>query len=395
MKMVIKAPLANLRRLTGANFLMVEHGAAADVALDDLDKNAKTELWQKSTRELLDAVGWTDSKIAVRSFDGGVTLQVSAPTDALHSGMSLVEAAWDYTNSILAKIPFDLNGVVKDLKKQICDEHSPLEVSLAVRAKGLGLTYLGHDDKISIGLGVGGAVYDVTNLPSADDVEWGKLHDIPIAMVTGTNGKSTTVRLAAAIGQAAGHCVGLSSSDWVRVGGEILDEGDYSGPAGARLAVRDPRVDLGIIETARGGLMRRGLPVPTADVCLLTNIAADHLGTYGIMDVCALADAKFQISQAVKPNGWLVLNADDPELVTRSSDFSGQLSWFGLDFSAVNLQELIAKGGRAAFLQNDFMMLAKDGEVSQVMHVNDFVPALKGAAKFNVYNALGAIALTD
>jgi UDP-N-acetylmuramyl tripeptide synthase len=214
-------------------------------------------------------------------------------------------------------------------------------------------------------------------------------------MVTGTNGKSTTVRLAAAIGAAAGKCVGLSSSDWVRVGGEILDRGDYSGPAGARLAVRDPRVDLAVIETARGGLMRRGLPVPTADVCLLTNIAADHLGTYGIMDVAALADAKFQLSQAVRPGGRLVLNGDDPELVARSPQFTGNITWFGLDFDLAALDVWIANGGRAAFVRDGQMMLARDGKVETVIAVNDFVPALGGAAKFNVYNALGAIGLAD
>jgi cyanophycin synthetase len=169
---------------------------------------------------------------------------------------------------------------------------SPLHVALEDKAIQMELTFLGHDDKISIGLGRGCKVYTTADLPAVGAVDWERLYDIPVAMVTGTNGKSTTVRLAAAIGAAAGKCVGLSSSDWVRIGDEILDEGDYSGPAGARLAVRDSRVEMAIIETARGGLMRRGLPVPTADVCLLTNVAADHLGSYGVMDVTALADAR-------------------------------------------------------------------------------------------------------
>lgn len=387
--------LQNLRRLTGANFLMTYVGAAAEASLDDAAKPFAMALWRKTTRNLLDTVGWSDSKIAMRAFDGGATLQISAPTDALYAATDLVAASWAATSAQLAGTAYDTDATANDLRTKIATELAPKEVALAQAALDHGVTYLGHDDKISLGLGVGAAVYDTVDLPAPDAVDWDSLHDIPVAMVTGTNGKSTTVRLAAAIGAAAGNCVGLSSSDWVRVGGEILDEGDYSGPAGARLAVRDPRVDLAIIETARGGLMRRGLPVPKADVCVLTNIAADHLGTYGIMDVAALADAKFQLSEAVRPGGRLVLNADDPELVARSPRFAGDITWFGLNFDQASLDVWIASGGRAAFVSDGQMMLARDGKATPVLGVADFVPALGGAAEFNVYNALAAISLAD
>lgn len=393
--MAINPELKNLRRLTGANFLMSEVGAAAEATIDDNNKAIVMGLWRTAARKLLDGVDWTDSKIAMRSFDGGATLQVSAPTDALFAATHLVEASWNATNAKLAGDVYDFDVMAVSLREKINDELSPAEVILANKASEMGLTFLGHDDKISIGLGKGAKVYETSDLPSIDTVDWNALHDIPVAVVTGTNGKSTTVRLAAAIGGAANKCVGLSSSDWVRVGDEILDEGDYSGPAGARLAVRDPRVEIAIIETARGGLMRRGLPVPSADVCLLTNIAADHLGTYGIMDVAALADAKFQLSEGVRPNGRLVLNADDPELVNRSTHFAGDITWFGLNFDQTAFDVWVAGGGRAAFVTNGQMMLARDGEVKPVIDVNDFVPALGGAAEFNVYNALAAICLTD
>ena len=392
---MIEPNLKNLRRLTGANFLMSDFGAAAEATIDSKNKPLVMGLWRDAARELLDGVGWNSSKIAMRAFEGGATLQISAPTDALYAATELVQSSWDMTGAKLAGNNFNQEEVVKILVAKITQELSPKEVALAQQAKINGLTYLGHDNKISIGLGVGANVFHTDNLPEPNAVEWDKLHDVPVAMVTGTNGKSTTVRLAAAIGKAGGKCVGLSSSDWVRVGGEILDEGDYSGPAGARLAVRDPRVELAIIETARGGLMRRGLPVPSADVCLLTNVAADHLGTYGVMDVTALADAKFQLSQAVKPGGRLVLNADDPELVKRSAEFTGQITWFGMGFDQTALDIWIKNDGRAAFVKNGQMVLAKDGETHPVLNVKDFAPALGGAAKFNVYNALGAIALCD
>ena len=174
-----------------------------------------------------------------------------------------------------------------------------------------------------------------------------------MALVTGTNGKSTTVRLTAAIVAAAGRVAGQCTSDWVRVGTEIVDTGDYSGPGGARQAARHPRTEVAILETARGGLMRRGLALPRADVCLITNVAADHLGEYGIIDVPTLADAKFLVAGALGPGGRLVLNADDPELVRRGARHDGDIAWFSLAPGAHGLDPWIAAGGPAAVLAQD------------------------------------------
>ncbi len=388
--------LRDIRRLTGANFLMPCTGAAAEAPLEDATKGIAMALWRGETRALLDAVDWAEERIVMRAFEGGATLQISAPTDALYAATEIVEAGWNSAHARLTGgTPPERAAIAAKLKQKIASERNHAEVALAKAAETHGVTYLGHDGKVSLGLGQGAQVWEGSDVPDVADVNWQDIHDIPVAMVTGTNGKSTTVRLAAAIGAAAGRCVGLSSSDWVRVGGEILDEGDYSGPAGARLAVRDPRVGLAIIETARGGLMRRGLPVPQADACLLTNIAADHLGSYGITDVPALADAKFQLADAVRPGGRLILNGDDPELVARSARFGGDITWYGLDLDPAALQIWIDGRGHAVFVADGQLMLARDGQQIAVLPVADFKPGMGGAAKFNISNALGAIGLAD
>ncbi|MGI9395346.1 MAG: Mur ligase family protein [Boseongicola sp.] len=353
-------------------------------------------IWRHEARLLLDSVGWGQEKIAMRAFDGGATLQISAPMDALYAATDIIEASWVFAEELLnGDDAPDRDTVATRIRDKIAAESDPALASISAEATTRGVTFLGHDDAISVGLGRGVQVWNQHDMPSVGDVPWDDVHDVPVAMVTGTNGKSTTVRLAAAIGAAAGKCVGMSSSDWVRVGDEIVDEGDYSGPAGARLAVRDRRVDLAIIETARGGLMRRGLPVPRADACLLTNIAADHLGGYGITDVPALADAKFQIADAVRPGGRLILNADDPELVSRSARFGGKITWFGLEMEQTARSSWISQGGHAVFVEAGQMMLARDYQEASVLPVADFGPAMGGAAKFNVSNALAAIALAD
>ncbi len=388
--------LTDVRRLTGVNFLSDRSGAAAEAAVPDECKGVAIALWRRHMRALLDAVGWGHEHIRVRAYTGGASLMVSAPVDALYTATEMIEFTWDVTCEELASgKSADIEAAAEGFNAKVADESDPLLIALATAASERGVTFLGHDDHVSVGLGTGCTAWPDGDLPEAGEVDWAPVHDVPVAMVTGTNGKSTTVRLTAAIGTAAGRTVGLSSSDWVRVGNEIVDEGDYSGPAGARLAVRDPRVDLAVIETARGGLLRRGLPVPQADACLITNIAADHLGSYGIMDVAALGDAKFLLAHAVKPGGRLVLNGDDPELVARSAGFAGDITWYGLDLDRQAFAAWAEAGGHAAFIVDDMMILAHGSERFPVIAVADFAPGLGGAAKFNISNALGAIALAS
>src|SRR5206468_3212752 len=143
--------------------------------------------------------------------------------------------------------------------------------------------------------------------------------DVPTALVTGTNGKTTTVRLLGAIAAAAGRVAGVTSTDRVTVGDQVVAVGDYSGPNGARTVLRDRRVEVAFLELARGGILRRGLAVPRAHVALVTNVANDHLGEFGIFDVPALADTKMVVARAVGPAGRVVLNADDPLLLERGA----------------------------------------------------------------------------
>jgi UDP-N-acetylmuramyl tripeptide synthase len=203
--------------------------------------------------------------------------------------------------------------------------------------------------------------------------------DVPAVLVTGTNGKSTTVRVLASMVQAAGRVAGLSSSDWVRVGTDILDRGDYSGPGGARLALRDGRVEVAVLELARGGILRRGLPV--------RRVAADHLGEYGILDVEALADAKLVVAKAVRGSGRLVLNADDPRLAARAVASGAELAWFSL---------APARGVRdGAAVEDGRLVLRRNGVSVPVLPMKEVRIGLEGAARHNLANALAACAAAD
>jgi len=382
--------LTDSRRLTGPNLHLDGPGAAAEVSVADEIKAQAITLWTTHVRTLLTAVGWGNETVVTRLYNGGATLAITAPIDRLYAATEVVEAAWEYVQAKMSGGPLpDFDVTVENLKGEIADEHDPALCALSHSADTKNVSCLSDDELITLGIGAGSQSWPRDKTPSPDQVNWTAISDVPVAFVTGTNGKSTTVRIAAAIGAAAKLTVGFSTSDWVKVGEDEIATGDYSGPEGARLAMRDTRVDMAIIETARGGLLRRGLPLPKTAACLITNIASDHLGEYGIHDVEALADTKFTVSKAVKHSGILILNADDDRLKCRGRNFAGEVAWYGL---SLNPSDIPTKG-YAAFIRDDQFAVSKDSDVTLISPIKDFAPALGGAATYNISNALGAVLL--
>jgi cyanophycin synthetase len=214
------------------------------------------------------------------------------------------------------------------------------------------------------------------------------VYDIPVALVTGTNGKSTTVRLLTSIVAAADKVAGSCSTDWIRVGDEMVEKGDYSGPGGARQVLRHPGVEIAILETARGGMLRRGLAVQRADVALVTNIAEDHLAESGIYDLDDLARAKLIVHQAADR---LVLNADDPQLSRHGLELGLPITWFTLEADNELVQKHRAKGGLACRLLGPQIVFDRGPDTQPVIAVESIPLTLGGAARHNVANALGAV----
>ncbi|CAN0475404.1 unnamed protein product, partial [Phaeothamnion confervicola] len=135
---------------------------------------------------------------------------------------------------------------------------------------------------------------------------------VPVIGITGTNGKTTTTRLISAILMNAGHTVGWTSTAGVFIQGEERIAGDYTGPSGASYVLKDPEIDVAVLETARGGILLRGLGYQTCDIGVVTNVSPDHLGLHGVLTIEGLAEVKTLIPRVTKAGGYLVLNADDP-----------------------------------------------------------------------------------
>jgi cyanophycin synthetase len=216
---------------------------------------------------------------------------------------------------------------------------------------------------------------------------------IPVASVTGTNGKTTTTRLLGHIGMTAGLVTGWSSTEGVIAQGQLATAGDYSGPAGGSQVLATPGVQLGILETARGGLLLKGMGVSVNDVSVVTNVSADHLGQQGIDTVDQLAEVKAIVTKITKPNGWVVLNGDDPRVWAMRVGIRARPWVFSLDPDSPALRESFDLGGRAiSVLDGDVVVLAPHRAPDHLIAVVDVPLTLSGLSEHNIANALAATA---
>ncbi|WP_458389535.1 cyanophycin synthetase [Sphingomonas sp. F9_3S_D5_B_2] len=223
---------------------------------------------------------------------------------------------------------------------------------------------------------------------------------IPLIGITGTNGKSTTARMVKHVLRYTGCTVGLTSTTGIYINDVLVAQGDMTGPKSARMVLRDPTVDVAVLETARGGILREGLAYDEADIGAVLNISADHLGLKGIETVEDLARVKSLVVETVSRRGTSVLNADDPLCVSMARRAGGRVTWFSLNGGAdmpPHLRRHIDDGGTAVVREpgpdGGTIVLYQDSQRQAVMKAGDIPATLHGMATFNVANAMACIAI--
>ena len=218
---------------------------------------------------------------------------------------------------------------------------------------------------------------------------------IPVVAITGTNGKTTTARMIGHVARRAGRSVGWSSTDGVYINGELIEAGDFSGPGGAGRVLRYPGVELAVTETARGGILRRGVGVAYNDVSVVTNISADHLGADGIDTLDQLAEVKAVITKITKSDGWCVLNADDPRTFGMRLGVKAKIWVFTRDPDSPSARNVLSGGGRVTtVLGGTVSVLTAGSDPLPVIDVVDVPMTLAGLSRVNVENVLAVTSAT-
>jgi len=385
--------------------------------------------WRERAERARAHLRWPGPGTSARTHAGGASLAVAAPCDQLFVATEVNE--WALCATLVAREPARCSRLEPLLLAAALDnaadpatvippvleeraaferftrlasaEERPALRSLLAVAAARELPHVLDDETLTLGSGCGGRDFALSRLPPPEEVPWRELRGVPTALVTGSNGKTTSVRLLAACARERGWHAALSCTEGVFLDSLELAAGDYSGPAGARKVLREQRAQAAIIETARGGILRRGIAVSSATAAIVTNVSADHFGEYGVDDLETLADVKLTVAGVLGEHGLLVLNADDALLRTRAARLAGRfgrepvLGWFALADESPVLAAHRERGGATCGVRDGRLRLSIAGAMHDLGAVAAMPLTVEGSATYNIANlaaaALAAAAL--
>ncbi len=218
----------------------------------------------------------------------------------------------------------------------------------------------------------------------------GSPHRVPILAITGTNGKTTTTRLIAHIFKQTKKVIGYTTTDGTYIGDYLLESGDNTGRQSAQLILNDPTVEVAVLETARGGILRSGLGFNRCDVGVVLNVAADHLGLEDINTLEDMAQVKSVVAEATDQNGYAVLNADDPLVANMAKWVKGNVAYFSMNAANPIVQDHLRKGGIAAIYDGGFLTFCNGQDTIQVEQIVNVPSTLRGLVSFMIANVLAA-----
>jgi UDP-N-acetylmuramyl tripeptide synthase len=399
-------PFDDSRRLTGCNLFFDGPGAVLGAGMAACAAGV-VDAWRARVTHALGALGWPAEAIVARPHAHGVSLALAAPLDQLFTATEVNEWALWAALHVCAidagpqphapgdPAAWDAAEALATLSAMARAEHAPALRALAAAAARRHLNMLVDDDAVTIGSGRGGRSWPRAALPEVAALDWDVLSDLPITLVTGSNGKTTTTRLVAAMLRAHGWRTAHTCTDGVFAGTTAIEAGDYSGPAGARLALRQADIDAAVLETARGGILRRGIASTRADVAIVTNISDDHFGEYGVDNLDDLADVKLTVARPLGAHGTLVLNADDPLLLARAASVHARLALFAPDADAPALIELRARGGSTCGVRAGHLLLERKDDSHDLGAIDTMPLSFGGAARYNIANIAAAVLAAD
>ncbi|MGL4109029.1 cyanophycin synthetase [Clostridium sp. LP20] len=301
-------------------------------------------------------------------------------------------------------------GIAVDCTDEICEENKEICIRAA---KTIGLDICGIDIKIDdISKSIydqNGGVMEVNAAPGIRMHQYPSLGksrevgeailnlqyngtpvNIPLISITGTNGKTTTTRLTSHVLRTMGYNVGMTSTDGIFIDGKCIDNGDDTGYYSAKTVLLNRDVEVAVLETARGGLIRRGLAYDSADVAVITNITEDHIGVDQVNTMEELAFVKSLVGEAVKEDGYVVMNADDEWSIKIIDRIKAKKILFSMSKENELIQKNIVEGGISVYIEKDALWVSNEKREYKILDIRNIPIALDGILEFNIENAMAA-----
>ena len=386
--------IRDLRALDGPNLYYAQSAVKLQIWSDrdvrrELSDGIKT--WAQATGVV---IGYLQQD--AEPVDGGILATTTFTTPYPNVGERIVEGVVaDLQAAERGDTEYSHDDIVFDVMRLRKREEPAIGLlQIYAEARARDLPFLPREDgTVMVGSGARGYVFDPAGLSLGltVDIPWDSVGRIPIVAVTGTHGKTATVRLCAQILAAAGRQVGRADTDGLMIGDEVVQHDDAAGFGGARRVLTDQRVDVAVLETSPLGILRRGLGFDLCDVSVITNIRPDHLREPGVDTLDEIAQAKGVISLVTRAEGRAVLNADDEHVAALEEFIGAPIMWFTRRPEQPKVQAHLVANGDAVWSDEEAVHVVFKG--TRHTFVLGSVPgSVGGAAVHNVENVMAATA---
>ncbi|MCE3269276.1 MAG: mur ligase middle domain protein [Burkholderiales bacterium] len=389
-----KLPEGRSTRLFGDNLFFDNSGAVLDVPVTD-NQDELVKFWLLELHRVLPVIGWEDNyQTGYKKYSKGIRFAISAPYDLLWAATELVEYLWI---SVRHKFEFDEFLSLDNAKSYmlpVIDKYTNITYRrVHAEAKRRSLNIFEDGAQVAIGSGKYSYLVALDQLVF-DNIPWDTIKEIPAVLVTGTNGKTTTVRLTRFICKTANKIVGYCSSDWIMVGDEVIERGDLSGPSGNLGVMMNQKVEIAVLEVARGGLLRRGISTNFVSSATVTNISEDHLTEDGVDTLEELAQAKALVYKAIAPDGYAIINLDDELMRKYSKKLATKKIFITKDITKPEHQSYLVDAEYICYAANEAFYWREKNNDYLVSEFANTPITVNGKALHNIENALHAIALS-
>ncbi|MDD3267128.1 MAG: Mur ligase family protein [Burkholderiales bacterium] len=380
-------------RLLGQNRFFAVAGSIMDISLSEVNNQEIANLYIKELDKILEKLPIKEYEIKQLVFPEGINIAIRYPYDLLMTACEILDWVWlEVVDNLDKEFPIRTQKGI-DIFTQMIEENQRIILrKIYNKALEKKVNFFIHKDWIILGSGVSQFRVKQHKITKLSDIPWKKIANVPMVLITGTNGKTTTTRLTEFICRKSGLKSGYCSTDWVMVGGRKVAEGDLSGPTGHQYVMMHPKLEVAVLEAARGGIVKRGLMPNYADVATVTNIAYDHIGQNGINTLSDLANAKAVVYDGLADDGIAIVNLDDVHVM--SLDIKQRKSYMSTKLSEDAIAKYLTTDNYVVYLDNDIVTLQTLKHKYHIIDIKKVPLTVHGLAKYNYENTLHAVALS-